>query len=72
MLFSLYLCLRYKLAKSFFYGGEDAIMEADLIGVVHDVSNSFTREKLDRKTLRLLHLYKEKDSILFLNKVCGN
>lgn len=48
----------------------NAIDEADIIGVVHDVSNRYTRNYLDPKVLRLLHLYPDKDSFLVLNKVC--
>lgn len=47
-----------------------AIDEADIIGVIHDVSNRYTRHYLDPKVLRLLHLYPDKDSFLVLNKVC--
>lgn len=51
-------------------GGEDAIVEADIIGVVHDVSIPSIRNALDSKILRLLHLYQHKESFLVLNKVC--
>jgi hypothetical protein len=46
------------------------MLEADVIGVVHDVSNTWTRDRLDPKVLRLLYLYPMKDSFLILNKVC--
>lgn len=49
--------------------GEKAITSADVVGVIHDVSNSFTRGKLDPKVLRLLHLYPKKNIVLILNKV---
>ncbi|KAK9504703.1 hypothetical protein O3M35_010973 [Rhynocoris fuscipes] len=60
---------KYKLEAEFVTGGENAIIEADLIGVVHDLSNRYTRKSLDAKVLRLLHLYRNKDSILIMNKV---
>ncbi|CAA9999768.1 unnamed protein product [Nesidiocoris tenuis] len=60
---------KYKLEKEFMSGGEDAISEADLIGVVHDLSNGYTKAHLDPKVLRLLHLYKHKQSFLVMNKV---
>lgn len=60
---------KYKLNKCFLQGGEDAIIEADLIGVVHDLSNPITRNNLDPKILRLLYLYNEKESFLILNKM---
>jgi hypothetical protein len=46
------------------------MLEADVIGVVHDVSNTWTRDRLDPKVLRLLYLYPKKHSFLILNKVC--
>jgi len=45
------------------------MLEADVIGVVHDVSNTWTRDRLDPKVLRLLYLYPKKNSFLILNKV---
>ncbi|CAH1401502.1 unnamed protein product [Nezara viridula] len=60
---------RYKLGKSFISGGEDAILEADIIGVIHDVSNSGSRSSLDPKVLRLLNIYQDKESLLVLNKI---
>jgi hypothetical protein len=47
------------------------MLEADVIGVVHDVSNTWTRDRLDPKVLRLLYLYPGKHSFLILNKVCS-
>jgi hypothetical protein len=47
------------------------MLEADVIGVVHDVSNTWTRDRLDPKVLRLLYLYPMKRSFLILNKVCS-
>nr|AGM32835.1 putative GTP-binding protein Era [Coptotermes formosanus] len=44
------------------------MLEADVIGVVHDVSNTWTRDRLDPKVLRLLYLYPKKHSFLILNK----
>jgi hypothetical protein len=46
------------------------MLEADVIGVVHDVSNTWTRDRLESKVLRLLYLYPRKHSFLILNKVC--
>jgi hypothetical protein len=45
------------------------MLEADVIGVIHDVSNTWTRDRLDPKVLRLLYLYPKKNSFLILNKV---
>lgn len=60
---------KYKLHPEFVSGGEDAIVEADVIGIVHDLSNHYTQKQLDSKVLRLLHLYKNKESFLILNKI---
>ncbi|XP_014285203.1 GTPase Era, mitochondrial [Halyomorpha halys] len=60
---------RYKLGRSFIGGGEEAILEADLIGVIHDISNSGSRFSLDPKVLRLLNIYQDKESLLVLNKI---
>lgn len=60
---------KYNLEKTFANDSVNSIEEADIIGVIHDVSNRFTRNRLDPKVLRLLHLYPNKDSFLVLNKV---
>jgi predicted GTPase len=61
---------RHHLEHSFRSDSEIAMLEADVIGVVHDVSNTWARDRLDPKVLRLLHLYPMKHSFLILNKVC--
>lgn len=60
---------RHNLELAFLRDGETAITETNIIGVMHDVSNSFTRDRLDPKVLRLLHLYPYKHAVLILNKV---
>lgn len=60
---------KYNLEKSFANDSVNSIEEADIIGVIHDVSNRYTRNHLDPKVLRLLHLYPNKDSFLILNKI---
>jgi len=62
-------CHRYNLERTFANDSVNSIEEADIIGVIHDVSNRYTRNHLDPKVLRLLHLYPNKDSFLVLNKV---
>lgn len=44
-------------------------MQADMLLVLHDVSNKWTRGFLSPKILRLLHFYPDKESILVVNKV---
>jgi len=60
---------KYNLSPEFLSGGEYATNEADVIGVIHDLSNTFTRDRLDPKVLRLLHLSPEKESFLVMNKI---
>lgn len=48
---------------------ERALAQANLLLVLHDVSNKWTRGSLSPKILRLLHLYPDKESILVLNKI---
>ncbi|XP_023704282.1 LOW QUALITY PROTEIN: GTPase Era, mitochondrial [Cryptotermes secundus] len=60
---------RHHLEHSFHCDSEIAMLEADVIGVVHDVSNPWTRDRLDPKVLRLLYLYPRKHSFLILNKI---
>lgn len=44
--------------------------DANLIGVVHDVSNAWTKDRIDIKLLHMLEELKWKPSFLILNKVC--
>lgn len=60
---------KYKLEKSFTLGFKGYLTEADVIGVVHDVSNVHLRDYLDIKLIRLLEEAKDKPSFLVLNKV---
>lgn len=60
---------RHHLEHSFHSDSETAMLEADVIGVIHDVSNTWTRDRLDPKVLRLLYLYPKKNSFLILNKI---
>ena len=61
---------KFKLEKSLIRGPEESCMEADLLLVLHDVSNRFVREAINKKVLRLLFLYYSNvPSILVLNKM---
>lgn len=64
-----YSYVRFHLESSFLTHAQEAINEADIIGVMHDSSNEYTRHRLDSKILRLLLVNPEKDSFLILNKV---
>ncbi|XP_046386862.1 GTPase Era, mitochondrial [Ischnura elegans] len=60
---------RHNLEKSFFVDAELSMAESDLIVVIHDVSNKWTRDRLDIKVTRLLHFYCKKTAVLVMNKV---
>lgn len=60
---------RYNLANSFLRDSKNVLQEADVIGVIHDVSNAYTREKLDIKIIKLLEFHKSKPSFLVFNKI---
>lgn len=60
---------KFNLEKTFFRDCEKSLMLTDLIGVVHDVGDHWTRDMLDLKIIRLLERYKKKPSFLILNKV---
>ena len=61
---------KFKLEKSLIMDPEESCMEADLLLVLHDVSNRFVREAINKKVLRLLFLYyRNVPSILVLNKM---
>ncbi|CAH1154649.1 unnamed protein product [Phaedon cochleariae] len=59
----------YNLQKAFIRDGKSVSREADIIGVVHDVANTWTRERLDIKVIKLLEYNKSKPSFLVFNKV---
>ena len=61
---------KYKMEKSLLLDPEASCSDADLLVVLHDVSNRYVREALNKKVLRLLCLYyKDVPSILVLNKM---
>ncbi|RZF34492.1 hypothetical protein LSTR_LSTR011734 [Laodelphax striatellus] len=60
---------KFKLERSFLVDGESSIEEADIMLVVHDVSQGQYSLKLDQHVLRLLHLHKDKHSVLVMNKI---
>merc|ERR1712071_13484 len=60
---------QHKLEASLLIDPEKSLIKADLLMVLQDVGNKWTRHRLSKKVLRLLHLYPEKESILVLNKV---
>ncbi|XP_063699425.1 GTPase Era, mitochondrial [Culicoides brevitarsis] len=60
---------KHHLEKSFVSAYRHSIQNADLIAVLHDVSNRFTRDTLDKSVLEALHQYPKVPSILILNKI---
>ena len=68
----IYYYFRHHLNKEYMIDGEKSLVQAQIVGVVHDVSNHWTRESLDPKILRLIYLHSNKHFILILNKVIFN
>lgn len=60
---------RHKLSESMNMAARRAIASANLIAVVHDVTNSWTRNQLDKTVVETLEQYPHLPSILILNKV---
>lgn len=60
---------KYKLSDEFIASCRRSIQESDLIGVVHDVSNSWTRSELHPTVLDTLKTYANVPSFLVLNKI---
>jgi GTPase Era involved in 16S rRNA processing len=60
---------KYKLPDSFIEDPVSTSEEADVIAVIHDVTNPFTLDHLDSKVHNILRCFENKDSVLVLNKV---
>ncbi|XP_013098495.1 GTPase Era, mitochondrial [Stomoxys calcitrans] len=60
---------KHKLEKSFKSSYRHAIQHADMIAVLHDVSNSWTRKQLHPTVIDSLKAYPQLPSVLILNKI---
>lgn len=60
---------KHHLESTFSSAFRHSIQHADLIGVVHDVSNTWTRSELHSTVLDTLQTYPKQPSFLVLNKV---
>ena len=60
---------KHKLEQSFKSAYRHAIQHAQLIAVIHDASNTFTRKQLHPTVLESLKSYPNLPSILILNKI---
>ncbi len=60
---------RHHLERSFLVDSEEAVAEADVIGVLHDAANKYTKFFLDPKIQRILYMHQRKHTFLILNKV---
>jgi hypothetical protein len=60
---------KHRLDPAFISSSRHSIQHADLIGVVHDVSNAWTRNSLSPVILDLLQHYSKIPSFLILNKI---
>ena len=55
--------------RSLIIDPHSSLWEADLICVVHDISDNFLKDQLDREILKCLFSHPEKETILILNKI---
>lgn len=60
---------KHQLESTFKTSSNYSVKNADLIAVIHDVSNSYTRDKLNPMVLDTLDRYSKIPSILVLNKI---
>lgn len=60
---------KHHLSSEFISSCRHSIQHSDLIGVVHDVSNSWTRNELHSTVLDTLNAYAHVPSFLILNKI---
>lgn len=61
---------RYKLGDSFKKDAQNSMEEADVIGVIQDMTSPYARKSISQKIIDLLQLSKaETNSILILNKI---
>ncbi|XP_022916981.2 GTPase Era, mitochondrial [Onthophagus taurus] len=60
---------KFNLPYSYMFDSRTTMDKADIIGVIHDVGNPYTREKLDIKIIKSLHKHKKQPSFLVLNKI---
>lgn len=60
---------KHKLGSAFVSSCRHSIQHADVIGILHDISNIWTRGSLTPLILNLLKEFKNKPSFLVLNKI---
>lgn len=60
---------KHQLESTYISACRHSIQHSDMIGVVHDVSNTWTRNELDSTVLNTLNAYPKVPSFLILNKI---
>nr|XP_026486076.1 GTPase Era, mitochondrial [Vanessa tameamea] len=60
---------RYKLPESMLAACQKSLRCADVIGVVHDISNKWTKDRLHNDVVNMLEMVKDIPSFLIINKV---
>nr|VZI09180.1 unnamed protein product [Spirometra erinaceieuropaei] len=60
---------QFKLEKTFFRDPHAAIFDCDLILILVDSANKYARQALHPEIVKTLHFFKDKESILVLNKI---
>ena len=62
---------RYNLPNSMIGACHKSLRCADVVGVVHDVSNRYTKDFLHPDVINMLNVIAETPSFLIINKVSG-
>lgn len=65
----LYKKRSFNLERKMIIDPHSSLWEADLVIVVHDSSNRYTKFNIDEEVLKCLFVHPEKESILVLNKI---
>lgn len=60
---------KHKLDKEYISSCRHSIQRSNLVGVVHDISNRWTRHELHPMILELLEEFNKKESFLIINKI---
>ena len=60
---------RHSLEKTIRSDLISSVVQSDIIGVIHDVSDYWTKNYINKKVIDILETYIEKPSFLVLNKV---
>jgi len=63
------LLKRFNLDRAMIVDPHSSLWESDLVCVVHDVSDEYSQNRIDKEVLKCLFAHPEKEAILVLNKI---